>query len=63
MQESPCNRKNVEQIKILFYMRRFIFIAVAILNIYNNELSIVNNIHDLCGGEQGAVMGVSPRIL
>lgn len=44
-------------------MRRFIFIAVALLNIYNNELSIVNNIHDLCGGEQGAVMGVSPRIL
>lgn len=44
-------------------MKKIFFVAVALINIYNNGLSIMNNLHDLCSGGQGAVMGVSPRRL
>lgn len=39
-------------------MKSLFIIAVALFNIYNNMM-VVKNLTGFCGGEQGAVKGVS----
>ena len=39
-------------------MKNLFIIAVALFNIYNNMM-VVKNLTGFCGGEQGAVKGVS----
>lgn len=38
-------------------MRKIILMGIALFNIYNNSLSMMNSLQSLCGGEQGAVNG------
>lgn len=40
-------------------MRKVILITISLFNIYSNGSCMMNNLHNLCSGGQGAVMGVS----